>query len=78
MVAVRETLIYREVTRQRDIVWPAGVPYPIKPTLYRYVVRKTDEPNKPPLGEYNLLVEPGGAVKVLTPVEKQSLLKGIK
>lgn len=78
IVAVRETLIYREVTRQRDIVWPAGVQYPIKPTMYRYVIRKTDEPNKPPLGEYNLLVEPGGAVKVLTPAEKQSMLKGLK
>jgi hypothetical protein len=78
VVSVRESLIYREVTRQRDIVWPKGVQYPTKPTVYRYVVRKTDEPNKPPIGEYNLLVEPGGAIKVLTPVEKQLRLKGLK
>lgn len=77
VVSVRELLIYREVTKQREIVWPAGVPYPTKPTVYRYVVKKTGEAGKP-VGEYNLLVEPGGAVKVLTPDEKKQRLKVLK
>ena len=75
IISVRESLIYREVTKQTDIVWPMGLPYPSKPTVYRYVVRKTGDSGKP-IGEYNLLVEPGGAVKVLTPDEKIERLKG--
>ena len=41
------------------------------------MVKKTGEGGKP-VGEYNLLVEPGGAVKVLTPDEKKQRLKVLK
>jgi hypothetical protein len=75
VVSVRESLIYREVTKQREVVWPAGVPYPTKPTIYRYVVRKAGAPGSAPLGNYSLLVEPGGAVRVLSEAEKQVRLK---
>lgn len=75
VVSVRESLIYREVTKQREVVWPAGVPYPQKPTIYRYVVRKAGAPGSVPLGNYSLLVEPGGAVRVLSEAEKQLRLK---
>ncbi|TAE24138.1 MAG: hypothetical protein EAZ91_20990 [Cytophagales bacterium] len=75
VVSVRESLIYREVTKQREVVWPAGVPYPQKPTIYRYVVRKAGAPGSAPLGNYSLLVEPGGAVRVLSEAEKQVRLK---
>ncbi len=75
VVGVKESLIYREVTRQREVVWPAGVPYPSKPTMYRYVVKKANERTGAAVGDYMLLVEPGGTVRVITQEEKQQRLK---
>lgn len=42
--------------------------------MYRYVVKKANDRTGAAVGDYMLLVEPGGAVRVITPEEKQQRL----
>ncbi|NID10802.1 PorT family protein [Fibrivirga algicola] len=69
-----DVLIYREVSRRNDVVWPSGIPYPEKPTLYLYVLRTESGAIE---GRYNLLVTPGmpGTIRVMTDVERTQWLR---
>ncbi|WP_375445595.1 hypothetical protein [uncultured Fibrella sp.] len=69
-----DVLIFREITRRNDVIWPGGIPYPEKPTLYLYVLRNEAGAVQ---GKYTLLVTPGmpGTVSVLSDAERAQWLR---
>ncbi|MBO0947145.1 hypothetical protein [Fibrella forsythiae] len=69
-----DVLIFREITRRNDVVWPSGIPYPDKPALYLYVLRNEAGVIQE---KYTLLVTPGmpGTVRVLTDSERGQWLR---
>jgi hypothetical protein len=73
-IRIVPTLVYEGVSQQADFTWPDSLATPAEPTIYQYVVGRTNSRTSPTQIRY-LIVEPDGCTSFISEATKNRYLQ---